>query len=208
MRRVTSSPVDLALGNDGRIFIVGRSGLGQGIRIINQEDDNLGVFGGGDLQWPAAMVIDREQKLYVSDEATDKICIFSTEGEGKFLESWGEHGDGDGQLDRPSGLAFDADENLYIVDSGNNRIQKFTKDGKFLMQFGSVGTGDGDGHAGCVHQGCLERVGQVGETQQGFDPVEAVRLPRQHAQEQIQLGRCRSGDGVTHRVAVRLGGAP
>ena len=50
MRRVTSSPVDLALGDDGRIFIVGRSGLGQGIRIINREDDNLGVFGGGDLQ--------------------------------------------------------------------------------------------------------------------------------------------------------------
>lgn len=82
MRRVTSSPVDLALGNDGRIFIVGRSGIGQGIRIINWEDDNLGVFGGGDLQWPAAMVIDRDQKLYVSDEATDKICVFTTEGEG------------------------------------------------------------------------------------------------------------------------------
>jgi hypothetical protein len=112
--------------------------------VINWEDDNLGVFGGGDLQWPAAMVIDQNQKLYVSDEATHKICIFDTDGDGKFIESWGDYGDGEGQLNRPSGLAFDAQEDLYVSDTMNHRIQKFTKDGRFLQQWGRFGQSDGE----------------------------------------------------------------
>ena len=141
MRRVTSNPVGLAFGEDGRIFVLGRAGLGQGIRVITMDDENLGTFGAGDMRWPAAILMDSDEVLYVSDEAAHKVIKLSTEGEN--LGSWGEHGSGEGQLDRPSGMAFDDDENILVSDTLNHRIQKFTRDGKFLSSFGSMGDGDG-----------------------------------------------------------------
>ena len=141
MRHVTSNAVDIALGNDGLVYVLCRGGLGNEIRRINFDDDNLGTIGTGHFTWPAALVADREDNLWVSDEATHKISSFNKDGE--LLGSWGGHGDGEGQLDRPSGIAFDADENLYVSDTLNHRVQKFTKDGKFLTAWGSFGDGDG-----------------------------------------------------------------
>ena len=141
MRRVTSNPVDLAWGGDGRIYVLCRGGLNKGIRVIDWDDGNHGTFGAEDFQWPAAVIIDREENLYISDEAGHKISTFSKGGD--LLGSWGEHGGGDGQLNRPSGMAFDADENIYVSDTLNHRVQKLTKDGAFLMKWGEFGQGDG-----------------------------------------------------------------
>ena len=147
MRRVTSDAVDVAFGSENRVYVLCRGGLGTEIRIINMDDDNLGTIGGagadeGKFTWPACLIVDKEEKLYVSDEALHRVSIFNRDGD--FLGCWGEHGDGEGQLDRPSGIAFDADENMYVSDTLNHRVQKFTKDGKFLSSWGRLGDGDGE----------------------------------------------------------------
>ena len=147
MRRGTSNPVDVAVGGEGRLYILCRSGVQTEIRRHTFEDDNMGSISGpgteeGKLEWPAALAVDSEENLYVSDEAHHRVSIFSHEGE--FLGSWGKHGDGDGQLNRPSGIDFDSDENIYVSDTLNHRIQKFTKDGEFLTRWGSYGDGDGE----------------------------------------------------------------
>ena len=149
MRRVTSNAVDVAFGSENRVYVLCRGSLGTEVRVINMDDDNLGTIGGagtdeGKFTWPACLIVDKEEKLYVSDEALHRISTFDRDGE--FLGCWGEHGDGDGQLDRPSGIAFDADENMYVSDTLNHRVQKFTKDGKFLMGWGRLGDGDGEFH--------------------------------------------------------------
>jgi DNA-binding beta-propeller fold protein YncE len=147
MRRLTNFPVDLALGNDGRIFILNRQeGLAQ-IRKYTFEDEDQGNFGTvgdgeGELQWAVSIIADSTETLFISDEAHDNISSFDTDGE--FLGSFGEHGSGDGQLNRPAGLAFDADENILVVDSKNHRVQKFSKSGKFMSAFGSFGSGGGE----------------------------------------------------------------
>ena len=144
LRRVTNSSVDVVMGRDEILYVLGRGG---DIRRLTWEDENLGAIAGGGRDdgkfvWPVAMIMDRDENLWVTDEALHRITVLTKEGE--YLRKWGEYGDGDGKLNGPSGIAFDADENVYVSDTLNHRVQKFTNDGKFLMKLGSHGQGDGE----------------------------------------------------------------
>lgn len=147
MRRYTTSCMDLALGDEGRLYVLCRDdGQGGNIRLTNWDDDDLGTIGApgtgdGQFTWPVSILRDGGENLYVSDEGLHRISTFSRDG--KFLSKWGTYGSDEGQLNRPSGIAFDSDENIYVADTENHRIQKFTKDGRFLAKFGSRGTADG-----------------------------------------------------------------
>src|SRR3989442_7599586 len=134
MRRITSNPIDLALGSEGRLYILCRGALATEVRHYTWDDEDLGTIGGpgttdGKFLWPGAILADAEENLYVSDEGCHRISIFSRDG--AFLSKWGEQGSGPGKLNRPSGLAFDPEGNIYVVDTMNHRVQKFTQDGKF-----------------------------------------------------------------------------
>ena len=149
MRRVTSNPVDLALGQEGRIYVLSRSELATEIRRISWDDENLGTIGGpgvedGKFRWPVCLVVDEDENLYVSDEALNRISIFNKDGD--FLSKWGEAGDGDGQFNRPAGMAFNPEGHLYVVDSLNHRVQLFTRDGQFLSAWGAPGSAPGELH--------------------------------------------------------------
>jgi len=148
MRRYTTYCMDLALGEEGRIYVLCRDdGQGGNIRRTNWDDEDLDVIGSGgsgdgQFMWPVALIRDGAENLYVSDEGLHRISAFSRDG--KFLGKWGKHGSGDGELNRPSGVNFDQDENIFIADTMNHRVQKFTKDGRYLAKFGRHGTGDGE----------------------------------------------------------------
>jgi sugar lactone lactonase YvrE len=142
MRRVTTAPMDIGFGQEGRIYVVTRNAaLGNGVRRINWDDDNLGIIGEGNFTWPGAILVDEDEKLYVADEAKHTVTVMTMDGE--VLSTWGEHGAEPGQLDRPGSMAFDADGHIVISDTMNHRIQKFTRDGKYLSGFGEQGNGDG-----------------------------------------------------------------
>lgn len=147
MRRITNFPLDLAIGRDDTLYVLCRSVGSAQIARINYEDESLGPIGGfgtddGKFDLPAAIVLDRDENIFVSDEGLNRITILAKTGE--FLEKWGEAGDAPGQLSRPSGLAFDAEGNLLVVDTMNHRVQTFTRDGKFLQAWGSHGDGPGE----------------------------------------------------------------
>ena len=146
-------PTDVAVGQDGVMYVVNRCATEQeinhpGIRVVmtNMEEDYLGSFGGygegaGKFVRPTSVALDSRQNVYVSDEWLQRISIFDKKGQ--FLDKWGAMGAGAGQFNRPSGLAFDQRDNLYLVDSANHRVEVFTREGKFLHQFGAQGSGDG-----------------------------------------------------------------
>lgn len=154
------NPVAMALGEDDTMYVVSRSYEyrpdGKRITICTVDEDYIGEFArgvttqgdgeptsdDGALIWPTAIAIDREGKVYVSDEALDRISIYTRDGE--FISKWERPGSGDGEWDKPSGLAFDGQDNLYMVDSGNHRVQKFTRDGQFIGKWGREGSGDGE----------------------------------------------------------------
>jgi DNA-binding beta-propeller fold protein YncE len=149
-----NNPVDVALGRDGVLYVLNRAGSDVEIRMLYKrvtmctpDEDYLGEFssGGaedGQLMWPAAIAIDAEGNVYISDEALHRISIFDAQG--RFLAKWGVRGSGAGMFDRPAGLVFDQDQHLLVVDGLNNRIQRYTKDGRFLGQWGKGGRGAGE----------------------------------------------------------------
>lgn len=147
MRRWNNWPIDVALGKEGRIYVLCRSETLAQIAVLTWDDQILATLSDkgsddGKFIWPVSLIVDSEENLYVTDEGLNRVTILDREG--NFLGKWGEQGDGDGQFNRPSGIAFDADENMYLSDTLNNRIQKFTKDGKFLMKWGTHGNGEGE----------------------------------------------------------------
>lgn len=148
-----NNPVDLAVRRDGVCYVLNRAGSEVGVRmgykrvtICTIDEDYHGDFsyGGsedGQIMWPAAIALDADENVYISDEALQRISIFDRDG--KFLAKWGKHGKGDGEFDRPAGLAFTRDQHLLVVDGRNNRIQKYTRDGKFVGAWGTAGQAPG-----------------------------------------------------------------
>ena len=144
-------PVDTAIGQDSRLYVVNRSldNVARGVRVTMCDIDseyygNFGSFGNkdGQFEWPSGGAIDSRGRVYISDEQLHRISVFDHSG--AFLSQWGAHGSGEGDLDTPSGIAFDDQDNLYVSDTYNHRIQIFTADGRFLLSFGSQGQGNGE----------------------------------------------------------------
>ena len=148
-----NNPVDLAIDSEGMIFVLNRAGPEVGVRIAykritrcTSDEQYLGEFGAGGtgdggLWWPSSLAFDREDRLYVADEALNRISVFGRDG--GYLGKWGAGGAGAGQFNRPSSIVFDRDDNLLVADSLNHRVQRYTKEGQLLHQWGEYGDGDG-----------------------------------------------------------------
>jgi DNA-binding beta-propeller fold protein YncE len=91
--------------------------------------------------WVTCIAFNQRGQLFLADENTHRISIFSVDGQ--YLRCFGQRGSSDGRLDRPSGIAFDQNDNIYVVGSLNHRVQKFTQHGEFLAKWGSKGSGEG-----------------------------------------------------------------
>ena len=148
-----NNPVDLAVNSSGVLYVLNRAGPEVGVRIAYKritrctaDEQYLGEFctggtGDGQLWWPSSLAFDDEDRLFVADEALNRVSIYDQEG--NFLDKWGVAGSGAGQFNRPSFIAFDRDYNLLVSDSLNHRVQRYTRDGRFLSQWGKYGSGNG-----------------------------------------------------------------
>ncbi len=142
-------PTETVTGDDGRLYVLSRgldSVRGIRVTVMNLDEEYFGTFGehgqgDGEFICPLSIAIDREQRVFISDDFLNRITVMSTGGE--FIKSWGCAGAGDGQLDGPSGLAFNSANDLLVVDHRNNRIQRFTTDGEYLGKFGDAGSDGG-----------------------------------------------------------------
>ena len=93
------------------------------------------------FQYPKAITIDSQDRVYVIDSGNNRIQVFDEDG--KFVKALGTGGSLSGRFDHPVDLAKDENDYLYVADRGNHRVQIFDPTGKFLLAFGSSGDGPG-----------------------------------------------------------------
>src|SRR6266536_2016067 len=148
-----SNPYDVAIRNDGVMFVVNRSNPTQGppggirVGIVRVDDQEfLGDFGtygteDGQCTWMTAIALDGQEQIYVADEFRHDVQVFDRDG--TFLRKWGAKGSDPGQFNRPSGLAVAPDDTIYVVDHLNYRVQRLTSTGDVIATWGSQGSGPG-----------------------------------------------------------------
>ena len=155
------TPQDMALGENGIVYVINRGAeeLGQRISRVTLDHQFLGQFGAygrgdGQFIWPRSIALDNNNggnngngiRVFATDDFLNRVSIFDADG--AFLSGWGQPGNAAGELNGPAGIAIDhnragADGSVVIVDSLNHRIQRFTADGEYLGGFGSHGDADG-----------------------------------------------------------------
>ena len=68
-------------------------------------------------------------QIFVLDRSTDRIVVFS--GDGEFVRSFGGSGEGPGELRSPMALAWDGTDRLWVADGLNGRYHVFDSTGSF-----------------------------------------------------------------------------
>ena len=169
----------LAFDDDGDVFEI-RSAAHTVLRrrmdgSVVWQVGELGV-NPGQLNYPIAIVTDRQGQLYVVDHGNSRIEVYGTDG--AYLRRVGGRLD-DGvddpmELDFSRAVALDAEQRLFICDTGDHQIQIFERDGAPLGGFGTLGE-EADA-LNCPVALAIDRSGNVHIVDQGnfrvqvFDP--------------------------------------
>ena len=151
-------PYDIAikddLGKSRIIYLLNRPNsatrMGTRIQYFTFEEDWIGEFGNpleddeAKFTKPVTLAFDSNGQLHVTDEATDEIKIFDSEG--KFQRSIKLDSDSqeDGERFGPAGIAIDSDDFIYVSSRYLNLIQKLTPEGRIVLQWGCSGNGPGE----------------------------------------------------------------
>jgi DNA-binding beta-propeller fold protein YncE len=102
-------------------------------------------WGTGLFKVPHGLRLDRDGKLWTTDNGNHVLRQFDTDG--KLLKTLGVEGQGKTGPDgfkSPDDVVFDSQGNFYVADAGNGRIAKLDPTGKFLMQWGKKGKAPGE----------------------------------------------------------------
>jgi len=133
-----SAPADVGFGRDGALYVA--DGYGNS-RIVKFDRDGRfikawGKYGDGpgEFNLPHAVVVDRNDHVYVGDRENRRIQVF--DGDGAFLAQWPHVG-------YPYGLFIDGEQNVWMADGGYDRIVKLGADGAIVGAFGEPGHASG-----------------------------------------------------------------
>ena len=95
--------------------------------------------GEGEFWQPYDLTFDPAGDVYVTDRNNHCVQVFSQNG--KFLRTFGRHGNGPGELYLPLGIRVDHDY-VYVVERGNYCVSVFYTSGEYITSFGRKGNGE------------------------------------------------------------------
>jgi sugar lactone lactonase YvrE len=113
-----NQPADVAVANNGDIFVADQHDLKANGRIVKFSKDGSFIMtwgkngsAPGEFRTPHALAFDSQGRLFVADRGNNRIQIFDQNG--KFLDQWKQFG-------RPSSLYIDSRDIIYVGDSESN----------------------------------------------------------------------------------------
>jgi DNA-binding beta-propeller fold protein YncE len=101
----------------------------------------IGTSGEGVFRQPEAIAVAPSGRVYVADQFSHLVQMFSSMG--TFEGQWGSAGAGPGKFGAVGGLAIGPGGEVYLVDATNDRVERYTADGRYIGSWGSRGTGVG-----------------------------------------------------------------
>ncbi len=121
-------PRDLAIGKDGRLYVV--DGGNFRVVVFDANGRYLHSFGSvgkqyGQFARPKEVAVDRDGNVYVVDAAFGNFQIFTPDGELLLFVGDRAERDGPGKFMLPSGIAVDEDGRVYMVDQWFRKIEVF-----------------------------------------------------------------------------------
>lgn len=121
-------PRDLAIGLDGRLYVV--DGGNFRVVVFDRQGKYLKSFGSvgkqyGQFARPKEVAVDREGNVYVVDAAFGNFQIFNPEGDLLLFVGDRSERDGPAKYMLPSGIAVDEDGRVYVVDQWFRKIEVY-----------------------------------------------------------------------------------
>jgi DNA-binding beta-propeller fold protein YncE len=139
-------PLGLAFDKDGNLYVSDVSTKPHLVKEFNPLGSLVRTIGSTNgLQFPNAMTVDSDNKLYVSDSNNGRVLIFDLDG--KSIASI-NRGVGEGDLGMPRGVVIDDTNRLFVVDTANHMVKVYrvqtgkTPTPKYLGSFGDEGQAD------------------------------------------------------------------
>ena len=90
------------------------------------------------IEKPVDIAVSSSGDVYILDESTAKISVFTSEGVLKV--AFGEKGSQLGQMYKPKTIALTREGDVVVADTGNNRVQVFRPSGEALYELGNEGS--------------------------------------------------------------------
>jgi DNA-binding beta-propeller fold protein YncE len=141
------SPMDLAVGENGRMYVVGAGvpgvlvldSQGQYLHTLSPSEEVQGKSEEATIQ---AVDIGSDGRLYFVSEGKGRVYVYDAAEE--FLFKFGEKGGEPGKLSRPRAIAVDdAHRRIFLVDYQRHTVPVFSIDGQYLYELGGLGTSRG-----------------------------------------------------------------
>ena len=151
-------PYDIAINDDlGKsriIYLLNRPNsatrLGTRIQYFTFEEEWIGEFGNpldddeAKFTRPVTLDFNSKNQLHVTDEATDEIKIFDSDGNFQRFIKLDSDSHRNADQFGPAGIAIDSDDFIYVSSRYLNVIQKLTSEGRVVTEWGGAGSGPGE----------------------------------------------------------------
>ena len=129
------NPVGIAIQSNGNYII---TDVDRHMVSVHRSDGSLltqfGTWGSGDYQFnnPSYVALDKDDKIYVSDNCNNCVKIFDAKG--VFLRKFSiSSSKQPNQTRRPQGITVANNGNIIVVERDNHRITLYSPEGKFMQ---------------------------------------------------------------------------
>ena len=119
----TNSPTCVAVNSQGQLIV--SSSIGNRVSVRTRKGKKLFELKGCKLCSPYGVAVDKEDNIFVTEEAAHLVTKFSSDG--KFIKSVGRQGGEAGEFDSPKAVKVIRNQ-VYVCDQKNRRIQVLNVD--------------------------------------------------------------------------------